>query len=113
MPPPGEAIAAMSAGDVSLADDEIASRKSFHVVTDRINDADKFVTDGHRHWNRFLRPGVPVVNVHVGTADRRLQHADQHVIAANFWNRNFLEPQTRLALWPSQRPSSFSARQKS
>ena len=30
-------------------------------------------------------------------ADRRLQHANQHVVAANFWNGNILEPQTRFA----------------
>ena len=32
---PGQTIAAMPAGDMSLADDEIASRKSAHVSTDR------------------------------------------------------------------------------
>ena len=47
----------------------------------------------------FCAQCVPVVDVHVRATDRRLQHADQHVIAADFWNRNILEPQTRLALW--------------
>ena len=98
MPPASQTIAAVSTGDVSLAHHEIAAHKSFHVVTDSINDAGKLVTDGHRHWNGFLRPVVPVVDVHVGTADRRLQHPDQHVIAADLWNRNILEPETRLAL---------------
>ena len=96
MPPSGQTIAAMSAGDVSLAHDEIAARKTFHVIADTLNDADKLVADRHRHRNRFLRPGIPVVNVHVGTADRCLQDPDQHVIAADFWNRNILEPKTRL-----------------
>ena len=96
MPPSREAIAAVSTGDVSLADHEIAASKSFHVVTDNTHDTGKLVTDGHRHRNGFLRPVVPVVDVHVCTTDRRLQHPDQHVIAANFWNRNILEPKTGL-----------------
>ena len=97
MPPSRQAIAAVSTCDVSLAHHEISARKSSHVVTDSINDAGKLMTDGHRHSDGFLRPVIPVVDVHVSTADRRLQHPDQHVIAANFWNRNILQPQTRLA----------------
>ena len=102
----------MSTGDVSLAHHEIAARKSFHVVTDSINDTGKLVTDGHRHWNGFLRPVIPVVDVHVGAADRRLQHPDQHVIAANFWNRNVLQPQTRLAFGLHNRLHHFLHEEK-
>src|SRR6476659_2372668 len=96
MPPPRQTIPAMSTGDVTLAHHEIAARKSFHVITDSINDPGKLMTDGHRHWNGFLRPVIPVVDMHVGTADRRLQHPDQHVVTADFWNRNILEPKARL-----------------
>src|SRR5262249_59120481 len=97
MPPSGQTITAMSTGDVSLAYHEISGRKSFHVVTNNIDDTSKLVTDGHRHWNGFLRPVIPVVDVHVGTADRRLQDPDQHVIAANFWDRNVFQPQAWLS----------------
>src|SRR6476469_8379125 len=72
MPPPGQTITAVSTSDVSLADDEVAARKSLDVVTGRIDDAGKLVTDGHRHRYSFLRPVIPVVDVHVGPADRRL-----------------------------------------
>ena len=106
---PGEAIAAVSTGDVSLAHHQIAARKSFHVVTDSINDAGKLMTDGHRHWNGFLRPVIPVVDVHVSTADRRLQHPDQNVIAPNFWNQERPPATDPARLSPSQRPSSFFA----
>src|SRR5207237_6679333 len=96
MTSPSETIATVSTGDVSLAHHEIAVRKAFHVIADSINDADKLVTDRHWHRDCFLRPRVPIVDVHVGPADGGFQHADKHVIAADFWNRNFLEPETRL-----------------
>jgi hypothetical protein len=96
MPPARQTIAAVSTGNVSLAYHEIAASKSFHVVTDSFNDTDKLVTDGHRHWNGFLRPVIPVVDVYVGTADRRFQHPDQHVVTADFWNRNILKPKAGL-----------------
>jgi hypothetical protein len=66
-------------------------------MTDSINDAHKLVTDGHWHWNGFLRPVIPVVYVHVGTADGCFQDADEHVIPGKLWNRNFLQPETGLA----------------
>src|SRR5262249_52709033 len=97
MPPSCKAIAAMSTRDVSLADHQIAARKSFDVITDSINNAGELVTDGHGYWNGFLSPLIPIVDVHVRTADRRLQHPNQYLIAANFWNRNVLQPQPRLA----------------
>jgi hypothetical protein len=96
VPPPGKAIPAMPAGNVTLADDEVAARESFYVITDKIDNSHKFVADGHWHRNCFLRPRVPVINVHVGPADGCLQDADEHLIAADFRNRNFLEPQARL-----------------
>src|SRR5882762_142275 len=96
MPPSREAIPAVSTGNVSLAHDEIPARKSFHVFTDSVNDTGKLVTDGHRHWNGFLRPFIPVVDMHVGATDRRLQHPDQHLVTADFWDRNILEPKASL-----------------
>src|SRR6267154_6050121 len=98
MTPPGQAIATMSTGDVPLAHYQIAFAKAFHVFTHTVYNAHKLVADGHRHGNRFLRPRIPVINVYVGPADGRFQHANEHVIATNFWNRNFLEPQTGFSL---------------
>jgi hypothetical protein len=97
MPASGQAIPAMSTGDVSLAYYEIAPRKTFHVIAHSLNSAHKLVADRHWHRDRFLRPRIPVVDVHVSPADRGLQHADEHVVALNFWNRNFLEPEARLS----------------
>src|SRR5436190_2514096 len=96
MTPPGQAIATMSTGNVPLAHDQIALAKTLDVIAHAIYNAHKLVADGHRHRNRFLRPGVPVVDVQVRATNRCLQDADEHVIAADFWNRNLLEPETRV-----------------
>jgi hypothetical protein len=98
MPPPCQTITAVSTGDVSLADDEVAARESLDVITDGINDTSKLVTNGHRHWNSFLRPVIPVVDVYVGAADGCFQYANQHVVAGNFWNRDVRQPKARLPL---------------
>ena len=44
-------------------------RKSVHVGADLDDLADELVPDHHRHRDRLLRPGVPVVDVQVGAAD--------------------------------------------
>ena len=98
MTPSRQAIATMSTRYVSFAHDKIALRKSLHMFAGSIDDAHKLVTDDQRYRNRFLCPSVPVVNMHVGSADRCFQDADQHVVAANVWDRHLLQPQPRLGL---------------
>ena len=39
--------------------------------------------DHQRHGDGLLRPGVPVVDVHVGAADAGPQDLDQHVVDAD------------------------------
>src|SRR5207302_605223 len=67
-----------------------------HVFTDEIDYHDKLMANGHRHGDRFLRPGVPVIYMYVGAADGCLEDANEDVVTCNFWNRNLLEPQSRL-----------------
>src|SRR6267154_818493 len=86
MPPSSEAIPTMPTSDVPFGNDEIAASKTFDVVPHAIHNADKLMANDHRHRNRFLRPYVPVINVHVRATDRCFQHANQHVVAGNFWN---------------------------
>src|SRR6266481_9222237 len=69
MPPSGEAIPTMPASDVALGNDEIAAGEPFYVLAHAIDNTDKLMADDHRHRNRFLRPRIPVVDVHVRTAD--------------------------------------------
>ena len=96
MTPAGETIAAMSASDVTFADDEIACGKTFHVVTNAIDHSNKLVADSHRHGDGFLGPGVPVIYMYVRPADGRFEDADEDVVARNFRNGNLLEPQSGL-----------------
>jgi hypothetical protein len=94
--PSGQAISTMPACDVTFADNEVAAREAFHLITDQIDNSHKFVADGHGYRNRFLRPRVPVIDMHVGPADGGLQDTDEHIVPADFGNRNFLEPQARF-----------------
>ena len=110
MTPAGETVSAMSADDVTFAGDEIARRKTFHAIADAIDDADEFMADDHRHRDRLLRPRVPVINVNVGAADRVFMNPNEDIVAADFRNRNFFEPQTRLGFALHDRLHRFSAR---
>ena len=92
----GEAIAAMSAGDMTFAGYEIAGCESFDAIANAINDADEFVPDGNGNRNRFLRPSVPVIYMYVGSADGCFNDADKHFVAADFGNGDFFEPESRL-----------------
>src|SRR5437763_16113470 len=96
MTPASETIAAMSASDVTFADDEIAFGKTFDVIANAIDHADELVADSHRDVERFVSPGVPVRYMYVGPADGSFQDPKEEVVAGNGWNRSGLEPQYRL-----------------
>ena len=76
----GKTIAAMSAGNMTFADDKIALGKPAYIAADAINFADELVPDRHRDRDRFLRPRIPVVNVNIGAANRCLQRANEDVV---------------------------------
>ena len=98
-PPPRQAIATMSTRTVPLAHHQIALGKSFHVISDSVDNADKLVANCHRNRNRFLSPCVPVVNVNVRSADLRFQNAGLvHTISTGFRDTNFSPPQSGLCL---------------
>ena len=80
MPPPGPAIPAMSARDVSLPSDSLS-----HAVVDdgrsELHDGpDEFVASNQRDGDGLLRPLIPLVNVPVGPADRRVTHLNHDVV---------------------------------
>ena len=93
----------MSANDVTFAGDEIAGRESFHAIADAIDHADKLMADDHRHRDGFLRPGVPVIYVYVGPADRGFLDPDEHIVVADFRHGHFFEPKAGLRLAFDQR----------
>src|SRR4030088_692535 len=90
----GTAVAEVTAGDVPLARTAIALLQALHFRAELDDAAAILMTHGHRHRNGFLRPGVPVVDVHVGAADRGLGDLDQHVIGADLGLGDVLEPDT-------------------
>src|SRR5262249_51846301 len=69
MPPSGETISTMPAGDVTFGYNQIALGKTSDVIANPIHNPHKFMTNYHRHRNRFLCPCVPVIDVHVRAAD--------------------------------------------
>ena len=83
VPPAGQAVAAPAADDVPLAADDLADVEVLDVRADLDDLAHELVADHHRHRDRLLRPGVPLVDVHVGAADPGPQHLDQHVVDAD------------------------------
>src|SRR5438876_107804 len=96
MTPAGQTITAMSAGDVTFPDNQVTLRESLHMIADKIDNAHKLMADRHRHGDGFLRPGVPVIYMYVGPADRCFGHTDEHVVTVDFGNRDFLQPESGL-----------------
>ena len=92
----GETVAAMSTSDVAFADNEIAFGKTFYVVPNAIDHADKLVPNGHRNRDGLLGPGIPVIYMYIGSADGGLQDADQDIVALGVGHRHFLKPESRL-----------------
>ena len=93
----GEAIAAQAADHVAFPADQVAGEEVHHVGPGLDDPADELVTDRHGHGDGLLRPLVPPVDVHVGAANARAQHLDEHVVDADFGDVHFPEPEARLA----------------
>jgi len=75
--------------------------------------ADEFVPDHHRHGNCLLGPGVPVVNVHVGSADAGAENFNEAVVDAAFGDRHLVEPQADFAVLFHERFHGFLHRRSS
>ena len=106
MTPAGEAIAAMTADDVAFGCDQFAFLEIGHRAPDLIDDADEFMSDDQRHRDRLLRPRVPVINMDIGAADRRLLHANANVVRPDLRHGNFLQFEPRLGAALSPLPAS-------
>src|SRR6185295_548098 len=94
----GQAVAAASAHDVTFTGDELSAMKVVDVGTGFDDLADEFVSDGHRDGNGLPGPFVPVVDVNVGSANARAQHADKDVVDTDGGLRNVFEPQSGLSV---------------
>ena len=60
--------------------------------------ARELMPDDHRGGDRGLRPGVPVVDVHVRAADGGVAHTDQHVLRAGLRDLRLDAPDARLGV---------------
>jgi hypothetical protein len=91
MPPPCTTIAAVTASNVPFARHPIANRKASDFVADLDNLTAVFMPYCHWHRNRFLRPGIPFIDMHVGTADSGLANTNAHVVGAERRDWNVLQ----------------------
>src|SRR5882672_11402047 len=108
----------MAAGDVSFYGDALPLCEPAHLGADLGHRALEFVADDQRHLDGLLRPGVPVDDVQVGPADRRVMDAHQQVVRADRRLRDLFHPDARLFLalheglhetTPSSRPTLVNA----
>ena len=96
--PAGAAIAAIAAGEVAFARHAIAEREAAHFAAHVDDAAEVLVAHGHGHRDGLLRPGIPVVDVHVGAADRGLGDLDEHIVGADLGLRRCPSSRCRVAL---------------
>src|SRR5271155_620511 len=92
MPPPGEAVAAMAAHDMTFGADQVAFFKPGDIAADRRNFTYEFMADHGGYLDGLFGPTVPVVDMDVGAADAGFEHFDQHVVDAGFRLRHILKP---------------------
>ena len=58
------------------------------VLADFRDFTDKFMAQDAGNFNApILRPGVPLINMVIGAANGRLCNTDQHIVDADFGNR--------------------------
>ncbi len=97
----GATIATVTAGDVAFARDPIAHREPTHFAAHVDDAAEVLVPNGHGHGNGLLRPGIPVVDVHVGAADGGLGDLDEHVVRTDLRDVDVPHPDAgfRLAFY--------------
>jgi hypothetical protein len=88
---------------VPFSGDEIPYFEIVNIAPDFNNPAHKLVTYGHGDRNGLLGPLIPVVDVNVRAADRRLVNLDEDVIDSRFRDWNFFKPEAWL-------PSGFDQR---
>ena len=77
-----QTVATFTAYDMTFAIDQITFLVALHIRADFLDRANEFMADHHRRFDRFLRPVVPIIDMHIRAADRRLFDLDQHVIDA-------------------------------
>ncbi len=88
----GAAVTAVATGDVTFTGDAVADLKTAHFLADTDHFAHVFMPHNHRYRDRLLRPFIPVVDMHVGAANRGFANFNQQIVVAEFRFRNVGHP---------------------
>ena len=91
----GATVATSAAHDVTFSRHQLADAQSTNSGAQLDNPADKFVSADERQGYGPLRPVVPFVDVHIGAADRRLDHLDQDLTRGDLRHRDLLQGKPR------------------
>ena len=90
----GVAVAAAAAGDVPLAADPLADVQPVDARAQLGDFAHIFMADDHGRTDMLHRPGVPVINMYVRTADGGFVDLDEYLSGTRLGNRNLPQFQT-------------------
>ena len=96
MAAPGHAVATPPAHDVPLGADQFAGMDEFDAFADPDDLADELVADDEGRPDRGLGPLVPALDVEVGAADPRPQHADEDLARSGCRVGDLLQPESWL-----------------
>src|SRR6185437_15803689 len=80
----GAALQAFAAIDVHLGGDEVTFLDTCDLAAHSSHGSTEFVSGHQWRVNALLRPGIPLVNMQVGAADRSHFHFDKNVCRPNF-----------------------------
>src|SRR5580658_9720630 len=94
--PSRQAVAAAATDHVAFATDDVAWIEIVDVGAHLDDLADKFVPNGHRHRNRLLRPGVPLVDMNICATDAGISNANQDVVDSDGGLGNLFQPEASL-----------------
>jgi hypothetical protein len=92
------AIAAMTAGDVAFSGDAVSLFQTAYFTPHFGDDADKLMADGHRGWDGFSGPRIPVVDVDIRSTDSTFGYLYEYIVVADFWKGYLLHPDAPFGL---------------
>jgi hypothetical protein len=98
MPPASKAIAATAAHDVPLSANLVAYVKVADVRAGFDDLTGKLVTDDKRNRNGLLRPGVPLVDMKIRSADSGCKDSNLDIVDAHLRLGNVFNPKAPFRL---------------
>ena len=93
VPSSGQTVSAAATDDMTFPAHNVTGEEIVDIRPYSDNLTDKFVPDGHRHFDGLLRPFIPFVDMNIGSADSRVADANQHVVDADRRFRNVFQPE--------------------